>query len=305
MAIQEHLDVLNQGKSAWNAWRKVHASLHPDLSGADLRKRMLRSLELADANLSGADLRDANLRRADLTRARLNGAKLYRAFFSGATLDQTSFKGAVLYETVFADVDLSSALHLDECVHKGPSVLDHRTLDRSKGLSRDFLRGCGLPDDLIEEALGPEPRFDRFWSCFISYADEDKPFVERLYAELQGQGVRCWFAPADMRIGAKIRSSIDEAIRGNEKVLLVLSEHSIVNSWVEKETETAFEEEATRREPVLFPIRLDDSPMEARESWIADIRRSRHIGDFSRWRQDDSYKAAVARLLRDLQRPDR
>ena len=40
-----------------------------------------------------------------------------------------------------------------------------------------------------------------FYSCFISYASRDQEFAERLYADLQSKGVRCWFAPEDMKNG--------------------------------------------------------------------------------------------------------
>jgi hypothetical protein len=301
---QQHLELLDLGFHGWNQWREENPSVRPDLSGADLRHRMLRRFDFTDADLAHTDLRDVNFRRANLTGARLDGARLYRAFLSGTVLDRTSFRGTVLYETVFSNVTLSSALHLDECVHKGPSVIDHRTLAGSKGLSRDFLRGCGLPDYVIEDALVPERKIDRYWSCFISYSSYDQEFVDRLYAGLQENGVRCWFAPKDMPIGAKIRDTIDEAIRGNEKVLLVLSESSVTSNWVEKETETAFEEESRRKGIVLFPIRLDGTAMSHGRGWIADIRRTRNIGDFSRWKEAEPYKAAFARLLRDLQRQD-
>jgi hypothetical protein len=32
----------------------------------------------------------------------------------------------------------------------------------------------------------------------------------------------------------------------------------------------------------------------------ADIRRTRHIGDFTHWKDHDSYQTAFQRLLRDL-----
>ena len=35
-------------------------------------------------------------------------------------------------------------------------------------------------------------------------------------------------------------------------------------------------------------------------AWAASIRRTRHIGDFSNWKEHDSYQAAFQRLLRDL-----
>jgi uncharacterized protein YjbI with pentapeptide repeats len=64
MADQEHLAVLEQGVATWNAGRRQHPEIHPDLSEADL----------GDADLSGADLRHANLMRANLSRAYLSEA---------------------------------------------------------------------------------------------------------------------------------------------------------------------------------------------------------------------------------------
>jgi hypothetical protein len=36
------------------------------------------------------------------------------------------------------------------------------------------------------------------------------------------------------------------------------------------------------------------------EQWAHDIKRTRHIGDFSRWKDHDAYQKAFDRLLRDL-----
>jgi hypothetical protein len=51
---------------------------------------------------------------------------------------------------------------------------------------------------------------------------------------------------------------------------------------------------------VLFPIRVDDAVMGTTEQWAHDIRRTRHIGDFSRWKEHGAYQMALDRLLRDL-----
>ena len=40
--------------------------------------------------------------------------------------------------------------------------------------------------------------------------------------------------------------------------------------------------------------------MAADEAWAAEIRRTRHIGDFTRWKDHDAYTTAFDRLLRDL-----
>jgi hypothetical protein len=80
----------------------------------------------------------------------------------------------------------------------------------------------------------------------------------------------------------------------------VLSRDSIRSPWVEKEVEAAFERERREKRIVLFPIRLDDEVVHTDESWAADIRRTRHIGDFTKWENHSDYRKAFDRLLRDL-----
>jgi hypothetical protein len=89
---------------------------------------------------------------------------------------------------------------------------------------------------------GPVERQRRqTFSCFISYSSKDQEFADRLHADLQNKGVRCWFAPHDMPIGAKIIDAIDEAIRLRDKVLLILSENSVASDWVEEEVTRALD----------------------------------------------------------------
>ena len=56
---------------------------------------------------------------------------------------------------------------------------------------------------------------------------------------------RAFPAPAtqNMKIGNKFRQRIDEAIHLQDKLLLLLSEHSIASTWVENEVEAALEGE--------------------------------------------------------------
>lgn len=135
---------------------------------------------------------------------------------------------------------------------------------------------------------------------FISYSSKDSTFAERLHADLEQAGVRCWFAPHDLPIGAKIRPAIHKAILTNSLVILILSAHSMSSPWVENEVETAFEREGTTGTTILVPVRLDAAIMEAQEGWAADIRRQRNIGDFTAWEDAPSYAVALARLLESL-----
>ena len=103
-----------------------------------------------------------------------------------------------------------------------------------------------------------------------------------------------------MAIGDRIRKTIYAAIGRLDKLLIILSRNSIASDWVEGEVERAFERERRQNDTILFPIRLDDDVMTTDEAWAGDIRRTRHIGDFTRWFDPLAYQTALRRVLRDL-----
>jgi hypothetical protein len=305
----------------------THADLiSADLSRADLSRADFRRAELSLANLNGANLssgnlsfadlrgavlrdavlRDAVLDLADLSRADLSGADLSGADLRSAILGYTDLSDAVLTDarigwTRFADLDLSSVKGLDTVKHEGPSSIGIDTLYKSQGkIPESFLRGCGVPDTFIVFAKSLVGKAVDFYSCFISHSSNNFDFAERLHADLQNNAVRCWYAPEDLKIGDKFRQTIDEAIRIHDKLLIVLSADSISSDWVEDEVESALERERRENRLVLFPVRIDDAVMDTEKAWASSLRRMRHIGDFSRWKEHDSYRKAFDRLLRDL-----
>lgn len=310
------------GVSEWNRRRETSEAFfnlggaalrRTNLTGADLSKTYLRVADLRSAYLRDTDLRNADLVGADLSGAILTNTNLCEADLSGAILVGASIRRAGLQQinldrarcggTTFSDTNLSTAKNLHSIRHHIPSHISIDTLIRSRGqISEVFLRGCGLPDAWIANlpaligALEPI----QFYSVFISYSSKDTGFAERLHADLQSKGVRCWYAPEDLKIGERIRAGIDESIRVHDKLLMVLSRHSVASDWVEQEVETAMEQERSQKRSMLFPVRLDDAVMKVDSGWPAHVKRTRNIGDFRKWKDHDAYQAAFARLLRDL-----
>ncbi len=277
-----------------------------DLSGANLTSASLRQTDLSGANLTGAMLNGADLTMANLSRANLTSAPLIFATLRRADLSKANLSNCKMWLTSVSDIDLSGVMGLETVRHEGPSSIGIDTIFRSKGeIPEVFLRGAGVPYDFITYMKSLVGTAIEFYSCFISYSTKDKEFAERLYADLQHEHVRCWFAPEDLKMGDKFRPRIDEAIRVYDKLMLILSENSIHSSWVETEVETAFEKENKQAKTVLFPIRLDDAVMKTDQAWAADIRRTRHIGDFRNWKEHDEYKKAFDLLLRDLNAMDK
>ncbi|NTU74341.1 toll/interleukin-1 receptor domain-containing protein [Candidatus Roizmanbacteria bacterium] len=311
--------------SLTNAYMRSADLSKANLRGANLYHADLRTADLSAANicfsnanfadLSFADLSGADISGADLSYATLIGADLKRTNiiwtnFSSAILTGAEFHGGTAYHTIWGDVDLSEVKGLESVVHNGPSLIGIDTFFKSKGqIPEAFLRGSGVPDQMIEYAKALTASPIDFYSCFISYSSKDDEFAKRIYADLQAEGVRCWFAPHDMKGGRKVHHQIDEAIRTYDKLLLILSVDSMSSNWVGTEIIRAKKKEDREEKQVLFPIGI--VPFNQVTSWelfdsdsgrdLAREIREYHIPDFSNCKTDsEAYQAAFNLLLRDL-----
>jgi uncharacterized protein YjbI with pentapeptide repeats len=344
MANKEHLRVLNQGVKVWNEWRKMNPNIRPNLrkakliradlayahlanadisygllGGADLRKANLQNAKLAGVSLVGADLDHADLTESYLLGAEFTYAQLRNANLHGSSLVFTKFRlcdmsGANLTHATmdaaeFIDIDLSTVIGLETVEHRGPSTIGTNSLYRSHGaIPRPFLRGLGVPEDLISFVHSLRLQPVEASSCFISYSTRDQKFAELLYGDLQLNGIRCWFAPHDVKGGEKLHEQIEHAIRLHDHTLLILSPNSINSTWVKTEIAKARKREIEEQRQILFPIRLVD--FETLRKWeyfdadygadYAKEIREYFIPDFSNWKRPKSYKQAFKALLRDL-----
>jgi hypothetical protein len=349
MADPRALEVIRKGVDEWNKWRMDIDS--PDLSGADLRGANLRGADLRGADLGkadlykadlgkanlhraflsvadlswadlrGADLRGANLGKADLggadlRGADLGGANLYRANLFGTNLSAAELTGADVneaqwHEAILVDTSLKGVRGLDTCIHRGPSTIDHRTLARSGPLPLAFLRGCGLPDKLIDylPSLLNEPI--SFYSCFISYSHADKSFARRLHDTLQGHGIRCWRDEKQFLPGDDVHEQIDRGIRLWDKVLLCCSKDSLTSWWVNGEIKRALaKEEALMKERgknvlSLIPLSLDGYLFNGWNSGMATEIRTRFASDFTGWEHShQKFEEQVERVILALRADD-
>ena len=310
------------GVEVWNAWRAKREREYPqpfcicDLRGADLRDRDLRqadfrygalvNVDFRGANLSGARFHGSSLNHSDFSQADIRGAdftgtSLESVSFARAIIDDADLSAAKVGATVFAGLNLRAVRGLSEVQHLGPSTIGVDTIALSQGeIPEPFLKGCGVPEEFIRFSRSLVQRPIQFESCFISHSSSDQAFVNKLYGNLQDRGVRVWLATHDLPMGAKIRDGLDTAIHLHDRLIIVLSVNSIDSSWVEKEVETAFDRERRERRQVLFPIRIDSSPMSSAKAWVADIRRQLNIGDFSQWQNQSVYLQSLDRLLAAL-----
>ena len=277
-----------------------------DLSEADLKKAIFIRSDLASVDLSNSDCERADFRWAYLIKARFNGANLSGANLIEANLTKAELKQSNLSEafvawSCFGDNDLSQTVGLNFVKHFGPSTIGIDTIYRSKGkIPEEFLRGAGVPEHFISyTAFLNEKAFARN-SCFISFSGNDRNFIEKIGEDLQREGIRCWYAPEEMKMGDAIRRQVDQLIRIQDKLLVILSKFSVESGWIQKEVEAALKEERNRKRAILFPVRLDNGRMDAEKKWLVSLQKTHQIYDFSAWQNWEAYYTQFNRLLGDI-----
>lgn len=331
MAAIDQLSVVRSGIGNWNRWREENPKIKPDLdgadlSGADLKNANLSSASLSEADLSNANAANANLGDAEMSRARMDGANLSdtdlqnaNARFArlrgvnltranlcflnlqGADLRGADLQGAEFGQTLLADTDLTEAKHLETCRFWAPVAIDFRTIIRSGRLPASFLRGCGVPEEMIENLPILFPKPIHTYSILIKSAPEDRAFVERLLADLQARGLRCWMT----RLGAGERSPARQSVMeqafqpGDSSVLLVVSRHSAGGNWLERDAQHWIQNERLYNRKLLFAASLDDVTLRWSDSTAGPALKARAI-DFRRWKDRTPYANALNSLLSTL-----
>jgi uncharacterized protein YjbI with pentapeptide repeats len=291
-----------------------------NLSRVDLSGAKLSEANLSRAKLIGAQLIGANLSRANLSGANLNCANLNRSYLIGANLSMADFRKANLSDAdlsntsitaaQFTDIDLSNVKGLDTVIHHGPSSIGIDTIFASKGKIQEiFLRGAGVPEIFIQYLPSLTCNPLEFYSCFISYSHANKDFARRLHDRLQGHSIRCWLDEHQLVPGDDVHDQIDRGIKLWDKVILCCSEASLTSWWVDKELDRALQKEELlwkeRQEKVLAIIPVDlDGYVFSWDSGKAGMVKSRFIGDFKNWKDNDEFEKSFEKLLKALRTPE-
>ncbi len=317
--ISKDLENINFSKTILVNVQLNHAKLaHADFSDANMVSIVLRDATLDDAYLLNARLAEAHLERislknatlmgasfrgANLTDANLTGAKFWLTNLAQANLQNADLTSATMGYTFLEFLDLRNVKGLETINFTGPLSIGVETLYLSNGqIPIAFLRNAGIPENLIDYMPSLVGVALEFYTCFISYADKDSKFAEKLRIDLQDAGVRCWLWKEDAKMGHDIWKSIDTAIRTYDKLIVVCSEHSLTSPAVLREVERALQKEDDLMRQgkdfeVLFPIRLDDYAV---SSWNhhrkTDVIK-KNIGDFRNWQDKAQYQKAIDKLL--------
>ena len=288
---------------------------HADLTGANFSWSKITQANFFGSDLTGTSLFSVktealDLRFTKLVDADLSEAGLTYVEFDNADLTRTIFNDAEVFECSFGNLDFSKAVGLQYVEHFGPSSIGIETIYKSKGMIPDvFLRGCGVPENFIRHMKSLTMNPIEYYSCFISYSHQDKPFARRLHDQLQARGIRCWLDEKQLLPGDDIYEQVDRGIRMWDKVLLCCSEHSLTSWWVDNEVATTFNKEQLlmkdRKKKVLSLIPLNLDGFIFSDEWESGKRqqiKERLAADFTGWETDNAiFEEQFERIVKALQ----
>lgn len=89
---------------------------------------------------------------------------------------------------------------------------------------------------------------------FISYSHKDKNVADAICARLEGDGIRCWYAPRDIAPGSDWAASIIDAIAAAKVMVLVFTDFSNASSQVLREVGNAVSNGLT-----IIPFKLTET----------------------------------------------
>jgi uncharacterized protein YjbI with pentapeptide repeats len=248
-----------------------------NLTGANLRRANLSRANLDQTNLTDADLTDANLNGAALTRTNLSNANLlrtdfYEAVFNDTPVAGTKFASSIVGYTIFQNCDLSEAEGLGQVRHDAPSTVGIDTMFRSGGKIPDaFLLGVGATEALVsfQQSLTSAPPLGGEY--FISCAEKDIAFAEKLQTNLRAYGIRSWVFAENFRGNALVdRRSTSEGeeverwVRHYDKLLVVCSQAALDSETIRNDITYAKDLQQGQDQWLLYLIDPDGTMTQAR-----------------------------------------
>ena len=297
------------GASLCNADLRGTNCTGANFSNARLRGARGGYTELRGANFSGADLSHFGGLRGDLSHANFSNANFHWTFnggtdlkgtnFTGAIFHRTGFDGCHLNETILANVDLRNTYGLERASHHGPSIIDEKTILKSKGkIPVEFLDGCGLSEEYIKAIPSLVVDLEPAVSCLIYYSDDDNELVRRLSSSIWESNMRCDLLVVDYK--AQVQEQVPN-LYDYDRIVLILSEQLDRTDWLEPIVQMALKNELKRKRPALYLVQPSDFAGKVETGWAAGLTLTRRGADFRKWKNRNNYQQAFETLMREMQ----
>ena len=148
----------------------------------------------------------------------------------------------------------------------------------------------------VRTAPAPQEAQRTGWDAFICHASEDKDdFVRPLAEALIQKGLRIWFDEFTLKVGDRLRQSIDRGLAGSTYGIVIISANFLAKNWPQWELDGLVAREVEGREMIL-PVwhNIDFQTVRQHSPMLAD-----RLAVLSR----DGLEHVVNELVRAMQPP--
>lgn len=104
----------------------------------------------------------------------------------------------------------------------------------------------------------PQPEKTVMHQVFVSHSTIDDKIADQIVAQLEKAGVICWIAPRDTRSHTTFPAQITQAVRECPVFLLLVSNHSMESSHVEREISLAIDKKVCPGHKYIIPLMLSN-----------------------------------------------
>lgn len=117
-------------------------------------------------------------------------------------------------------------------------------------------------------------------TVFLSHTSIDKPFVEKLAADLRRLGIESWVDKYEIKVGESIFWRVEEGLKESEYFAIVLSPESLKSEWVKSEISAAWDKKMMIGKNAILPLLYRDCeiPVLLKSLKYADFRQDYQTG---------------------------
>ncbi|MFL6200879.1 MAG: TIR domain-containing protein [Thermoanaerobaculia bacterium] len=130
------------------------------------------------------------------------------------------------------------------------------------------------------------------FDVFVSYSNEDRPFVTHLVRDLEAAGIQVWLDGSQVEPGDSLPRTVPNGIARSRMFMIVLSPDSVASEWVGFELDLATTREVEEQRKIIPVLYRDcEIPLQLKSKVRADFRKQRR------------YKTEILKLQKVL-KPD-
>lgn len=179
---------------------------------------------------------------------------------------------------------LSAARRTNEGAFDWQTLPEKTAKRKSRGTKKPIVRLTSITATEIARTKEPTamtPSGSTKFQCFVSYASEDRDFVQQLVGALSARKISVWWDRGQITLGDRLSVKIDEGLSQSRYGLVIVSSSFVKKQWTNAEIRSLLNRAVGRGQKVILPVLVGMSHSQFADTYplLADIVSTTYSGD--------------------------